>query len=107
MASYIWNQVKRCLWHVPVVITHLYSKSSSVPLTIVCVCVCVCVCAYMCVCECVYACVRARACVCVCVCVCEQACMYVFMNGRNENSTSRVCSAEVFILSTSTGHIVC
>ena len=28
------------------------------------------------------------------------------MNGLIENSNSRVCSAEVFILSTSTGHIV-
>ena len=69
----------------------------------VCVCVCVRVCAYMCVCvcvcECVYASVRAYVRVRVCVCV--------FMNGLIENSTSRVCSAEVFILSTSTGHIVC
>ena len=72
MASYIWNQVKRCLWHVSVVITHLYSKSSFVPLTIVCVRVCVRVCAYMCVCVSAYMrlCVRACACVCVCVCLC-------------------------------------
>ena len=63
MASYIWNQVKRCLWHVSVVITHLYSKSSSVPLTIVCVCVRTCVCVRVRICVC--ACVRAFACVCV------------------------------------------
>ena len=42
-------------------------------------------CTYMCVCECVHA--------CVCVCVC------VLTNGLIENSTSSVCSDEVFILS--------
>ena len=61
----------------------------------------------MCVRMCVRTCVFVSASVRVCVGVCVQACVYVFMNGLIENSTSRVCSAEVFILSTSTGYIVC